>query len=224
MKTQIFCLQEFRTLKEGEQPSYFTRVGGFLTVNAGTFPALPYPGSEISNDGLTMTTLLGNKDISKDDMDNYINFISDSSVKMDKIYDYVDLVAQGDGAIVAKAGITGSSTSTSRTGPPSTPENVKYVSVDDVGEIAVTRLADKLSHASIMFTFTNPDTVIVKSGPMQIKVTIAGGKPFYIDLATTIKTTVKNQVKGETITTVAALFNPNGLSPLAAPISILIQK
>ncbi len=224
MKTIVNCLREFAGLKEAEQPIYMYRMGAALTTNTLIFPDIPYAGSVITTHAGTLGGLLALKDSSDTAMSSYLTELATCVQMVEKNYDDIDLVAQGDAEIVAKAGVRGTSVNTTRTGSPSVPENLKYAFADNAGEMLISYDADKLAYGAVIVTYTDEAITVVKSGNTQLKITTPEGKIIFVDISTTIKTTIQNLLKKSEIMSVVALFNPNGISPVASPSSVVVPK
>ena len=224
MKNSINCKREFATLNEDKRPVYLVRSGKFLTNNAGVFPLIPYTGAVISTHALTLLTLISLRDESEEALKSYDDELALCIKMMDANYDYIDLVAQGDGNIIAQAGVAGSSQNTARTDPPSIAVNLKYIFVDEVGEIQITHDKDKLAHGTLIVTFTDPAITVVKSGNGQLKITTADGTVIFVDIVTSSKANIQNLKQGNLLNSVVTLFNPNGISPVASPASIVVPR
>lgn len=224
MKTVINCLREYAGLAEGERPAYFLNHGNFITTNATTFPAIVYDGTSVKDAANKLFIFYSDRNTSELAMGTYTKFDAQCLTMMESNYDTVDLVAQGDGDVVALAGVKGSSVSTARVGIPSTPAGAKYEFVDGAGEMILGRNTDKLAHGSIIATFTDPKITVVKSGDTQLKITAADGGTIYIDVVTVIKALIQNQVKGTEMRSVIANFNTNGISPVANPEPIIVPR
>ena len=224
MKQIVNCLQEFAGLHEDKRPTYMIKSGNLLIANTSTFPLIPNSGNDILKMGNNLLNFLAAKDTSKVAMKQYEDFLADCIAAMEANYIAIDLVALGDGAIVALGCVNGSSVNTSSTGNPSTPENVKYVFVDDVGEIIITQDVDKIAYGRVIISYTNPLTTVVKSGNSQLKVTTPDGSITFVDVDTKNSTVIQNQTEGNRINSVVANFNPNGISPVASPKSVIIPR
>jgi len=224
MREIINCKREFSGLAEDKRPAYLIRMGAALTLNAGVFPDIPYAGSVITADALVLLGLLGVKDASDANMTAYNSGLAAIIAKVDENYDDIDLVAQGDALIVAKAGVNGTSGNTTRTGIPGEPENLKFEFAPGAGDIFLTREVDKLAMGSVIVTFTDPDITVVKSANTQLKITTADGKFIFVDVVTVIKALIQSQQKKSEIMSVVANFNPNGLSPIASPTPAVVPR
>src|SRR5665213_721776 len=130
-KDTLECLKEFEHLKEAEQPGYLVKHGAYATTNATVFPALPFAGTIITTHAGTLNTLYGLRHRSDIDMGKYTDEVKLCVGMMEQNYNNIDDVADGNGTIIAKAGVNSSSTNTTRTAPPSTPANLKYIFVDN---------------------------------------------------------------------------------------------
>ena len=227
MKIYQECLREFDGLKEAEQSGYLVKHGAYLTTNAGTFVGIINNGATITTHSGTINTLFGLKDRSIIDMKNYKDEVTLCSSMMLSNYDFIDNRSLGNGDIILLAGINATSQNTTRTGPPSIAEGLKYIFVDDAGEIQIGYDFDKLAMGAIIITFTDPSVIVEKIGAMQIKVTVGPvEKPIVIliDLSTTIKTLIQHLTKGTEINSVVGLFNSNGLAPLASPAPVVVPR
>src|ERR1035438_6240152 len=114
MKENLKTKREFPTLDEALQGGHMIRCGTYMTENILVFPDSPYAGTVISADGATLNGLYALKDRSEDDMAAYVAFVIASAAKMEKIYNYVDEVANGSSIIIAQAGLYFSSDNTTR--------------------------------------------------------------------------------------------------------------
>ena len=224
MKTIVNCLREFTLMQEDKRPTYMLKSGKLLTKNTGIFPVIPTDGATITTMGGDLLTFLSAKDDSKDDMKIYTDFLTKCLSTMEANYDGVDLVAQGDGDIVALGCVNGTSTSTTSTGNPSTPENLKYIYVDDAGEIKLGEDADKLSYGMLVISSNDPKVTVVKSGNTQLKITAADGSFIFADVVTGSKVIIQNQKEGDKINSSVVNFNPNGISPVASPKPVTIPQ
>ncbi len=224
MKTVINCLREFAGLPEGERPAYLLNHGDFITDNAGTFPDIVYDGATVVTAANKLFGYYSSRGKSDAAMTLYTKQEAYCLTIMESNYDTVDLVAQGNGDIVALAGVRGTSVSTARVGIPSTPAGAKFEFVDGAGEMILGRNSDKLAQGSIIVTFTDPKIIVVKSGDTQLKATAADGSVIFIDVVTVIKALIQNQVKGTEIKSVIANFNTNGISPVASPEPIIVPR
>ena len=224
MKSIINCLREFSGMVEDKRPTYMLKSGKLLTKNTAIFPLIPTDGATITTMGGDLLTFLSAKDDSKDDMKIYTDFLTKCLSTMEANYDGVDLVAQGDGDIVALGCVNGTSTSTTSTGNPSTPENLKYIYVDDAGEIKLSEDADKLSYGMLVISSNDPKVTVVKSGNTQLKITAADGSFIFADVVTGSKVIIQNQKEGDKINSSVVNFNPNGISPVASPKPVTIPQ
>lgn len=227
MKTYEECLREFEGLKQAEQPGYLVKHGSFLTLNALTFPGIPYPGAIITTHSGTLLSLYGLRDVSQLAMNNYETEVALCVKMMLANYDNVDGVSLGDGTIIAKAGVKATSTNTTRTLAPSTPTGVKYVFVDGAGEMQLSYDSDKLAYGAVILTFTDPFVIVEKTGTMQLKITINNTSApvvIFLDLTTTIKALIEHLTEGTKINSKIALFNPNGFSPLGGPAPVTVPR
>ncbi len=224
MKTVINCLREFALMQEDKRPTYMLKSGKLLTKNTATFPAIPTDGATITTMGNSLLASLSAKDDSKEEMKSYTDILAKCISAMEANYDAVDLVAQGDGGIVALGCVNGTSTSTTSTGNPSTPENLKYVYVDDAGEIKLTEDADKLSYGMLVISSNDPKVTVVKCGNTQLKITAADGSFIFADVVTASKVIIQNQKEGDKINSSVVNFNPNGISPVASPKPVTIPQ
>ena len=224
MKSIINCLREFSGMVEDKRPTYMLKSGKLLTKNTAIFPLIPTDGATITTMGGDLLTFLSAKDDSKDDMKIYTDFLAKCDSVMEANYDGIDLVAQGDGDIVLLGCVNGTSTNTASTGNPSTAENLKFVFVDEVGEIKITEDVDKLSYGMFIISFSDPKITVVKSGNTQLKITTADGSVIFADVVTGSKATIQNQIEGNKINSVVANFNPNGISPVASPKPVTIPQ
>jgi hypothetical protein len=223
MKTIIDCLREYAGLKEAEQPPYLRKHGNFITTNAGVFTGIPNIGSVILADSLILFNTYSDRDVSEIAMKAYTDQKAACELKMESNYNFVDLTAGGNGDVVALAGVKGTSTNTTRTGPAGKPENVKYVFVDNAGEMQITSDPDKLTYGSLIVTFADPSVTVVKSGNTQLKITV-GGVDVFVDLTTTVKSLIQNLKKGMEINSSVVYFNPNGISPIGKPESVIVPR
>jgi hypothetical protein len=223
MKEIVTCLREFDGLAEVDQPAYLARMGTGLTAHAGDFPAIVYPGTMCTTHAGTLFLLYSAKDSSVDDMKAYKLELTECKKMVNTNYDGIDNVALGDGDIVAKGGVRGTSQNTGRTAPPSEASNVTFKYSGYAGEILIGWDVDVLASAGIIFSVIDPSIVFEKTGPMQMKIT-AGDKIIYVDFTTGSKATITNQKKLTEIISTIALFNPNGISPLAVTPPTVIPK
>ncbi len=224
MKTSISCLREFEKLPEAEQPGYLITHGDALTVNSGVFPDIPHDGTSITTKGGELLTTWGLRKKSVLAMKNYTDKLIVCKAWMEANYDDVDLVAQGDGDIVAKAGVNGTSTNTARIGIPSLPADVKYAFADLAGEILLMRAVDKLAMGGVTVTSAAAGLTVVRSSDTQLKITTADGTVVFVDVETTVKTTVKNQIAGSKINSWIANFNTNGITDVASPAPVIVPR
>ena len=224
MKEMINCLQEFEGLKEAERSPYLYTHGDAITDNALVFPLIPHNGVAVLASSVQLGKDFALRHKSDANMNTYETTLADCIKMMNENYDYIDLVAQGDGSIVAKAGVRGTSVNTSRTSPPFKPANAHFEFATNAGEIHICRDVDKLSTVSVTISYVNSKISVVKSGNNQIKITTVDGDSIFVDLATTIKSTIQNQKEGTKLITALGLFNPNGLSPLASPESVVVPR
>jgi len=226
MRETINCLREYATLKEGDQPAYLVRMGSFLTTNTATFPDIPNAGSVITGHAGTLLTKFGLKDTSETAMNAYITERDLVITKVEANYDDIDLVAQGDGVIVAKAGVRGTSASTASIGIPSTPENLKFAYVDEAGELQISRDVDSLALGSVIITFTDPAITVVKSGNTQLTINTGSDNrvEIHVDVSTTIKSIIQRLEEGKKTYSVVSNFNRNGISPVASPRPVTVPS
>ncbi len=224
MRLIVDALREFSKLAEDKQPTYLAKTGAYLTTNSATFPDCPNPGASVTIMSGKLLTLLAAKDTSELAKDDYDNYLALCIKAMDANYDYIDLIAQGDGNIVALAGVNGTSTKTASTGNPLAPENLKYVFSNDAGQIIISQSSDKLAYGRVIVSYSDTKISVVKSGNTQLKITNADGSTIFVDVATSHKTTIENQLKGTEINSVVANFNPNGISPIASPDPVIIPR
>jgi len=224
MKQIVNALKEFSGLPEDKQPTYLAKTGAYLTTNSIIFPDCPNPGASVTVMGGKLLTLLAAKDTSELSKDEYDNYLALCIKAMDANYDYIDLIAQGDGNIVALAGVNGTSTKTGSTGNPLTPENLKYIFVDDAGQIQINQDVDKLAYGRVIVSYTDTKISVVKSGNTQLKITNADGSTIFVDIVTANKSKIENQIKGTEINSVVTNFNPNGISPIASPDPVIIPR
>lgn len=224
MRTELAVKEEFKDLKEAEQPSYLTNHGNHLVTNSTTFPAIPHNGAAMLARGLALYTLFSARNASSLAMTNYKTELARCESDIAENYIGVNAVALGDGAIIAMAGLNATSANTSSIGIPNVAEGVKFDFAQGAGEIMVERDVDKLSILSVVITTLTDDAVVVtKNATNQLKVDF-GGRFVFIDFSSTIKTTVGGQVRRSDITSVVGLINRNGISPLSDPISIAIPR
>jgi hypothetical protein len=227
-KVHLYPKREFVNLKEAEQPIYLGKHGAYSTTNIGVYPAMPNTGTVMSGHAVTLSNLLSLKDRSETDKANYDTELAICVSEMEENYNYINDIADGEGAKIALAGINSTSINTTSIGAPGNAENVKYVIVDSSGEMQIVFNTDKLAMGAIIMTYTDSSVVITKTGPLQYKVT--SGPPaarvdVLIDLTTTIRTLIQNLTPGSKITSEVGLFNRNGLSPvLVSPTPIIVPR
>lgn len=224
MKEIVNCLREFGGLAESEQPSYMLNHGNYITTNAGVFPDLTYDGAAILAEAGKLFLFYSSRKKSELDKKTYEDQQTLCNTMMDSNYDGVDFRAQGDGDIVALAGIKGTSQSTAKTAAPGKAKNPNLKFVDNVGDILLSRDTDKLALFSVTVSCTDVNTKITKSGEMQLKIVGADGKIVYVDLSTRLNTLISNQIEGTKIYSAIGLLNPNGMSPLAFPETVIIPR
>jgi hypothetical protein len=224
MKDYIVCKREFTTLTEDKRPTYLTKVGKKVTINAAKFVGIVPAGTVITAKGVTLLTLLGAREDSVADQDAYDLELAADKAMMEKVYDFVDLTSAGDADIIALAGITGTSSNTTSVGVPNTPVGLVYVFAKGVGEMFLARDVDKLAKGSLTVTFTDPKITVVKSGSTQLMITCADGNFIYLDVETIINLLIENQEEGTKIMSVMSLFNSNGLSPVASPTPVTVPR
>ena len=225
MKKTINCLREYATLTEAEKPTYLVKHGDFITTNASVFPDIPYDGATITSNGMTLFTLSARKDSSDEGRNAYNTQAKLCENMMEENYDYVDLIAKGNKDIVAKAGVKGSSANTSRTKPPSTPSNLRYLYVENKipGEMKMAYKADKLAWGAVIVSFSDENVKVTNNENHQLKIKV-GEVEVLVDISTTVRTVIKKLKQGDELNSVVALFNPNGLSPVASPASITVPR
>ncbi len=224
MKTNVSCLREFATLKEVEQPSYLGTHADGITTNTTTFPDIPHDGTAVDTLSVALFTTYNRRNKSTLDMTNYTDTVATAIAWMEANYDYVDLIAQGNSDIVAKAGVNGTSTNTTRVGIPSIPGDVKYIFPDLAGEMIVSRTIDKLAMGSIAVTTFGGGVMVSRSSETQLKISTPDGTTILVDVETTTKTTIKNLYAGAKINTAIANFNTNGISDVASPPPITVPR
>ena len=227
-KEYLYPKREFEHLKETERPVYLGKHGAYATTNAGTFPDLPNSGTIMSAGAVSLSLLLSLKDRSETDMGNYNTKLALLIGMMEENYGNIADVADGNGAIIAKAGINSTSDNTTSIGAPGNAENVKYLIVDGSGEMMIVYNADKLAMGAVILTYTDETVVITKTGPMQLKITcgpISSQIVIFVDLTTTIRTLIQHLTPGSKITSALGLFNRNGLSPVfVSPTPIIVPR
>jgi len=221
MKTVVSCVREFDGLAEGDQPSYMGRMGPILKTNSGDFPEVLYPGTVITTHAGTLFNLFNAKDTSDDAMKAYHIEKALCSKMVNADYDGIDAVALGDGDIVAKGGVNGTSTNTTRVAPPGAGTEVKYKFSANTGQIGLGFKRDVAARGALVFTTDDKTVTIEASGDMQIKITV-GTIVIFMDLTTGSDVLIQHLKKGMEITSTLALFNANGLSPLVTPPSVVI--
>jgi hypothetical protein len=224
MKEKIFCLREYVKLKEGEQASYLRNHGNHLVTSASVFTGIPNDGTAILADSVILFNTYSDRNLSVAKMKEYTDQKSACEGKMEVNYDFVDLTANGDGDIVALAGINGSSTNTSATTVPGKPNSLEFIFGAIASEIGLSRDVDKLAYGSLMVTFIDKKIIVERSADDQMKITTADGTIILVNVATGSKTIIKNVIKGTELNSVVALFNPNGLSALASPESVVVPR
>jgi len=224
MKKTINCLREYATLTEAEKPTYLVKHGDFITTNASVFPDIPYDGATITSNGMTLFTLSARKDSSDEGRNAYNTQAKLCENMMEENYDYVDLIAKGNKDIVAKAGVKGTSANTTRTKPPSIPSNLRYILQGSVaGEMKMAYKADKLAWGAIIVSFYDENVNVTYNDSHQLKIKV-GEVEVLVDVSTTVRTMIKKLKRGEKLNSVVALFNPNGLSPVESPASIIVPR
>jgi len=224
MREIVNCLREYKGLAEALQPAYLVRMGALLTTNTATFPDITFDGAVISGHAGTLLTKFGLKETSETAMTAYTTERDLVITKVDKDYDYIDLIAQGDAAIVAKAGVRGTSTNTASTGVPLTPSNLKFSPVDAPAQMMVSHDFDKLAFGTLYITSVDIPLVVEATSDTQLTVTTGDGKKILLDVDTASRTIIKNVAKKTELFTTAVLFNPNGISPMASPTPIVVGK
>ena len=224
MKETVNCLREYASIQEALQPAYLIRMGSYLTANSTVFPDIAYDGAVITGHAATLLSKFGLKETSEAAMLAYTTERDAVIVKVEKDYDYIDLVAQGDGAIVAKAGVKGTSTNTASIGLPSAMADLKFTISDTPGQIMISHLFDKLAVGSIYITVTDPLFNIAQTGDTQLTIKTPDGKKILVDVDTTTKTIIKNVEKKSELFCTAVLFNANGVSPVASPDSVVVPR
>jgi hypothetical protein len=191
MKTEIFCLREFDGLLEVEQAGYLIFCGDQLTINTAIFPDLTYNGTAVTGHAMTLFGFYSRRNKSELAMKNYTDELDVCKKIMDVVYNEVEVVANGNGAIVAKAGVNGTSTNTARLKRPSIASHLKYLYAELAGEMLISYKADKLAHGAVIVTFADPRVTVKVSATHQLTITIDDVEVL-VDISTTIKTTIKN--------------------------------
>jgi len=224
MKQTINCLREYSNLPEMEKPAYLAKHGDFITTNATVFPDVPYDGETVTENAMTLFTLSARKGSSEEGRDAYNTQAELCENIMEENYDYVDLVAKGDKDIVAKAGVKGTSSNTTRTKPPSIPSHLRYILQGSLpGEMRMAYKADKLAWGAIIVSFSDSIVKVTYNDTHQLKIQV-GEVEVLVDVSTTVRTKIKKLKQGDDLNSVVALFNPNGLSPVASPSSIIVPR
>ncbi len=225
MRETVNCLREYKGLPEGDQPAYLIRMGAALTTNTATFPDIPFAGTVITANAPTLLTKFGLKDTSDAAMLAYTTLRDLMVTKVEANYDDIDLVAQGDGAIVAQGGVRGTSVNTTRIGTPPVASDLKFSISEHANQMIISHAFEKLATGSVYITFIDPSIIVEYAGDTQLKITVGTDRTvILIDLDTASKTVIKNVLKKTEIITIAALFNSNGISPLSNPISMVVPK
>jgi hypothetical protein len=223
MKEYLKVKREFPILGEALQGGHMIKCGTFLTTNIGVFVASPYAGTVILADGGTLNNLHALRDTGADEIAAYVAFVNASAGKMEKIYNYVDEVANGSSIIIAQAGLNFSSDNTTRIGVPSDFTNLKYAPDTLPNQIKVEWKSDESAYGSVTFTSTDLTFTLEQSGLYQLKLTV-GTTVIFIDFTTKATVIISNLIRGTTVKTRAIKFNTNGTNLLAVMQAKLVTQ
>jgi hypothetical protein len=214
MKEHLYVKRELATMNESEQSAYVIRVGNFLIINTLTFPDIPTDGTVMKADGILLGDYYSVRDVSDENMGLYKAKQLAIIENMEKDYNNVDEVANGDKTIIVKAGMNYSSDNTSRVGVPADFSNLKYSLSTTPNQIKIEWKADDNSYGTLTFTSTETNLALVQTGLFQLKLTI-GTVDVLIDIATKASVEVKNLIGGTDVKSRAVKFNTNGMNLLA---------
>jgi len=174
-------------------------------------------------DGILLGDYYSVRDVSEENMATYKAKQAAIAVNMEKDYNYVDEVANGDKVIIAKAGMNYSSENTSRMGVPADFSNLKYSLSTTPNQIKIEWKVDDKAYGTLIFTSSELDVLLEQTGPFQLKLTI-GTVVIFIDIATKATVEVKNLTGGTDVKSRAVKFNTNGMNLLAVLQTILVSK
>jgi hypothetical protein len=151
----------------------------------------------------------------------YVAFVIASKEKMFNNYNYIDGVAAGDATILALAGVNSYGGPYARTGVPNDFGDIKYVVSTVANQIKIEWIADDLAYGSIMVTTTDMTVTVVRTGPLQLTITV-GTTILKIDLTTKSNVTVENLIGGTITKSSGVSFNPNGMNAVVNMKNIIV--
>jgi len=223
MKDYLKVKREYSGLDDGLKGGHLIKCGTFLTTNIGVFVTPPYAGTVILADGESLNILHALRETSEEAMAAWVAKDIECAAKMEKIYNYVDEIANGSSVIIAQAGLNSSSDNTTRVGAPLNFSNLKYSPSLVANKIKVEWKSDETGNGSVTFTSEDMSYTIEQSGPSQLKLTI-GTSVIYIDFTTKSTVLISNLVGGSLVKTRVIKFNTNGTNELAVMQTIRVPQ
>ena len=217
----FFAKREFDYMTEHEQPTCMIRMGNALILNALTFTGITNSGASIKADGLSLVGFLADKHLGTEEEAAYQTFLDACKVKMFNNYNFIDNTASGSASIIVLAGVNSYGGPYARTGAPSDFGNIKYNVSNIANQIKIEWEADDLAYGSIMITTTDMTVTVVRTGPLQLTVTV-GTTILKIDVTTKANVTVENLIGGTVTKSSGISFNPNGMNAVVNMKNIIV--
>jgi hypothetical protein len=212
-KEYLICLKEFEGLSEEKQITYMTRVGAYMTINTGTFPGVTYNGVAVSAAALSLSNKYAVRHATTGGMLAYTTQLGVCKDMMNVVYDEVNTISAGSGAIIELAGIKATSSNTTRIAKPAGGVGTVILLTGTPDELKIKWDNEKLSVGAIVITSNSTEFTVEITEGLQLKLTI-GEIIIFINLTMGHSLIIDNLEGSTEYSSTLSLFNTNGFGNL----------